>query len=67
VGGLGLHYFKLLEDLTLGAKRKLNSLYFQGAVVTAGVAGLLTQSWTVFFVVLALLTAAAVISGNIRP
>jgi hypothetical protein len=56
-----------LEDFTLGAKRKLNSLYFQGAVVTAGVAGLLTQSWTVLLVVLALLTAAAVISGNIRP
>jgi hypothetical protein len=33
----------------------------------AGVAGLLTQSWTVFLVVLALLTAAAVVSGNIRP
>ncbi len=36
-------------------------------MVTAGVAGLLTQSWTVFFVVLALLVTAAVVSGNIRP
>jgi hypothetical protein len=56
-----------LEDSNLGAKRKLNSLYFQVAVVMAGVAGLLTQSWTVFFVVLALLTAASVVSGDIRP
>jgi hypothetical protein len=33
----------------------------------AGVAGLLTHSWPVFLVVLALPTTAAVISGNIRP
>lgn len=50
----------------MGAKHKLNALYFQGAAVLAGVAGLLTQSWEVFFVVLALLLVAAVASGDIR-
>jgi hypothetical protein len=36
-------------------------------VLVAGVAGLATGSWPVFFVVLLLLSAAAVAAGDIRP
>jgi hypothetical protein len=56
-----------MGGLTLSAKHKLNAAYFQGAVVLAGAAGLATQSWTVFFIVLALLVATALSSGDIRP
>jgi hypothetical protein len=55
------------EDFTLIAKHKLNAAYFQGAVVLAGAAGLVTQSWAVFFIVLALLVATALASRDIRP
>jgi hypothetical protein len=50
----------------MGAKQKLNVAVFNGAIVFAGLAGLLTKSWTVFAVVLALMVAAAYLAGDIR-
>jgi hypothetical protein len=50
----------------MGAKQKLNVAVFNGALVFAGLAGLLTQSWTVFAVVLALMVGAAFLAGDIR-
>jgi hypothetical protein len=50
----------------LGAKDKLNSAYFEAAVLTATLAGLVTASWTVFFIALVLLVGLALTSGDIR-
>jgi hypothetical protein len=50
----------------MGAKQKLKVATFNGALIFAGLAGLLTKSWTVFAVVLALMTGAAVVAGDIR-
>jgi hypothetical protein len=50
----------------MGAKQKLNVAVFNGAMVFAGLAGLLTRSWTVFAVVLALMVGAAFLAGDIR-
>jgi hypothetical protein len=56
-----------LEDRTLSARHKLNAAWLRWAGLLAGLAGLVTQSWPVFFVVLALLVAAALAAGDIRP
>lgn len=50
----------------LGARQKLNSVYFNIAMGMAAVAGLLTQSALVFCIALALIVAANVHSGSIR-
>lgn len=50
----------------MGAKRKLNQAYFNGSLITAGVLGLVTQSWLIFGVVLVGALAANVASRNIR-
>jgi hypothetical protein len=50
----------------MGAKQKLNVAVFNGALVFAGLAGPLTGSWTVFAVVLALMTGAASVAGDLR-
>jgi hypothetical protein len=51
----------------MGARQKLNAAYFQGSVVVAAVAGLVTESWPVFFVALAALVGTNLCAGNIRP
>lgn len=51
----------------MGARVMLNQIHFGGAVIVATVLGLATGSWLVFGVGLALLLAANVQSGRIRP
>jgi hypothetical protein len=50
----------------MGAKQKLNASYFNGAVVMAALMGWLTGSWFVFVLVLIVLLASAIGSGDIR-
>ena len=51
----------------MGARTKLNEVNVLGALAIAGLVGILTGSWTVFLVAGALLVAAGVYSGDIRP
>jgi hypothetical protein len=48
------------------AKQKLNNFYMLGVLVVAGLVGGAADSWFVFFVVAAVLWAAAINSGEIR-
>jgi hypothetical protein len=50
----------------MGAKQKLNSAHLWGALVIAGLVGLVTQSWTVFLVALTGVIVVDVIAGDIR-
>jgi hypothetical protein len=50
----------------MGAKAKLNSAFFNGAVVIAGLVGWLAGSWLVFLIALAILLLGSVYAGNIR-
>jgi hypothetical protein len=51
----------------MGARRKLNSGYTASAVIGAGVAGPVFQSWWAFVIGLAVLVGLNVQAGNIRP
>ena len=51
----------------MGARQKLNSGYFLGSVLLAGLVGWLTGSWLVLFFALAVLVAINVNNGEIRP
>lgn len=51
----------------MSARHKLNVAYFQGAFVFAGVVGLATLSWKIFFLALAVLMAGGLYGGDIRP
>jgi len=51
----------------MSARHKLNTAYFQGTAVIAGVIGLATGSWMVFFLALAVLVAGCIHGGDIRP
>ena len=51
----------------MSARKKLNSAYIGGSLVLSGAIGLLAQSWLAFLVLLALLLAAHLYEGNIRP
>ena len=51
----------------MSARHKLNTAYFQGAIVIAGVVGLATASWKIFFLALAVLMAGGLYGGDIRP
>jgi hypothetical protein len=50
----------------MGAREKLNSASLYGILVIAGLAGLLTRSWGVFFLLAAALTMGAILGGDIR-
>jgi hypothetical protein len=50
----------------MGAKRKLNSASFLGALVVAGLIGSVSASWLVFFIALVGLLVAGFISRDIR-
>jgi hypothetical protein len=50
----------------MGAKAKLNTAYFHGAVVVAGVLGWMAGSWMVFLIALGVLLVANVFAGDIR-
>ena len=51
----------------MSARRKLNAAHATGALLVAGVLGLVTGSGAVFLVGLGGLLAADLIAGNIRP
>jgi hypothetical protein len=50
----------------MSAKHKLNAAHFQGALLVAGLAGALTDSWAVFVIALVALLAAAYHAGDVR-
>ena len=50
----------------MSAKHKLNSAYFLGIIVIAGVIGALTGSWVALVLTAAALLVAAVLAGDIR-
>jgi hypothetical protein len=50
----------------MGAKQKLNRFHTLSVLVVAGLFGGMTESWTVFLIVAAVLWVAAVSSGDIR-
>jgi len=50
----------------MSAKRKLNSAYFCGALLTAGLVGGITGSWTVFVVAFAALLIARYHAGDLQ-
>ena len=51
----------------MGARTTLNGIYLSGALAIAAVLGWATESWGVFIVGLAVLIAASVHAGRIRP
>jgi len=51
----------------MGARQKLNSAYFVGSLLFAGLAGAATQSWFVFVLAVAVLVALNIYLGEIRP
>ncbi len=51
----------------MSARTKLNGAHAAGALLVAGLLGMLTGSGAVFLVSLGGLLAADVIAGNIRP
>ena len=51
----------------MGAREKLNTVYFGIAAFVAGVLGIATKSIVVFFVSLAVLAGALLHDGTIRP
>ena len=50
----------------MGAKRKLNSAYFHGALGVAALVGAAAGSWPVFWLASAVLVATSIYSGDIR-
>lgn len=55
------------EEVSVNARNKLNVAYVNGAVLIAGIVGLLTQLAMVFGVVLIGLLIAHYFTGGIRP
>jgi hypothetical protein len=51
----------------MGAREKLNDVWFGGAALAAIFVGLATGSWAAFFCTLALVLVVAVCEGGIRP
>ena len=50
----------------MGARKKLNSSYFLGSLMSAAAVGVLVNSWLVFLIALAVLVALNVQNGDIR-
>lgn len=51
----------------MGVRQRLNSLYFLAVLIVAALIGGALQSWSVFMVSAAILTANLVYGGDIRP
>ncbi len=51
----------------MSARRKLNQAFFTGSLLLAALVGLVTRSWWVFVLVLMVLLAGNLYSGDIRP
>ncbi len=50
----------------MGARKKLNQAYVNGAVVIAAVFGVVTQSWTVFVLAAIFVAGSCYYAGDIR-
>lgn len=50
----------------MGARERLNSVYFIGILMVAAVGGGLTASWWIFFLVTIVLTLLSLHGGEIR-
>lgn len=57
----------MTRRLILGAKQKLNELYFFGSLSVAAAVGLGLQSWSAFIATAGLLTFLQIADGGIRP
>src|SRR5947209_11286721 len=55
------------QDTQMSARQKLNRAYMNGSLIIAGIAGLATGSWGVFFITSGILVALNMVSGEIRP
>lgn len=51
----------------MGARQRLNSLYFTGILIIAAVCGVAGDSWGMFASVTIVLAAILIHGGNIRP
>jgi hypothetical protein len=51
----------------MGVRQKLNQAFFNGSLFLAGVAGVVSESWWFFVVVLLALLALNLGTGEIRP
>lgn len=51
----------------MGARQRLNSLYFTGILIIAAVCGAVADSWGMFAGVTVVLAAILIHGGNIRP
>lgn len=51
----------------MGARQRLNSLYFTGILIIATVCGMAADSWGIFAGVAIVLAAILIHGGNIRP
>ena len=51
----------------MGARHRLNSIYFLTALCLAALLGGMTQSWIIFVVSGIALTASMIYGGDIRP
>jgi hypothetical protein len=51
----------------MGASTSLNGIYLSGALAIAAILGWATGFWAVFIIILAVLIAACVHAGTIRP
>ena len=50
----------------MGARHKLNAAHVNGSLFIAAIAGLMTESWLVFAMVLVVLVVIAFYDGGIR-
>jgi hypothetical protein len=48
------------------ARNKLNTAYIHGSLIIAGLIGAIGESWNIFILVAAVLTATSVVGGEIR-
>jgi hypothetical protein len=51
----------------MSARTKLNLAFFHGALLVSGVIGMGSESWAVFFVVMAALLGGGWYVGDLRP
>ncbi len=51
----------------MGARQRLNSLYFLAVLIVAALVGGAAQSWSLFLISAAIMTVLMIYGGDIRP
>jgi len=51
----------------MGARQRLNSLYFLAVLIVAALIGSATQSWSLFLISATIMTVLMIYDGDIRP